>query len=104
MIVYLNRGCRCTPTLNSSLVRKLPEKFGPGALHHILRETVQQIVNCAVDPSFVFKKVDPGTLRILSITGMVNQDTVIFLCSGILFTVMSGTDKAIKCTILIIYK
>lgn len=79
MVVYLNRGCRCAPALSASLVRKLPEKFGPGTLHHILRETVQQIVNCAVDPSFVFKKVDPGTLRILSITGKVNQDILNFL-------------------------
>ncbi|CAG9540154.1 unnamed protein product [Cercopithifilaria johnstoni] len=75
MIVYLNRGCRCAPTLNASLVRKLPEKFGPGTLHHILRETVQQIVNCAVDPSFVFKRVDPGTLRILSITAEIHEVT-----------------------------
>uniref|UniRef100_A0A158Q7I9 SLED domain-containing protein n=1 Tax=Elaeophora elaphi TaxID=1147741 RepID=A0A158Q7I9_9BILA len=75
MIVYLNRGCRCAPTLNALLVRKLPEKFGPGTLHHILRETVQQIVNCAVDPSFVFKKVDPGTPRILSITAEIDDVT-----------------------------
>ncbi|KAL3993608.1 mbt repeat family protein [Acanthocheilonema viteae] len=75
MTVYLNRGCRCAPTLNASLVRKLPEKFGPGTLHHILRETMQQIVNCAVDPSFVLEKVDPGTLRILSITAEIHEVT-----------------------------
>lgn len=71
VVVYLNRNCRCAPILDVSLVRKLPEKFGPGTLHHILRETVQQIVNCAVDTSFVFNKVDPGNLRILSITGKI---------------------------------
>ncbi|KAK6103003.1 mbt repeat family protein [Brugia pahangi] len=75
MIVYLNRGCRCSPILNASLVRKLPEKFGPGTVHHILRETIQQIVNCAVDPSFVFKKIDPGTIRILSITAEIHNVT-----------------------------
>ncbi|VDM91995.1 unnamed protein product [Litomosoides sigmodontis] len=75
MIVYLNRSCRCAPTLNASLVRKLPEKFGPGTLHHILRETLQQVVNCAVDPLFVFKKIDPGTLRILSVTAEINEVT-----------------------------
>uniref|UniRef100_A0A1I8EBS8 SAM domain-containing protein n=1 Tax=Wuchereria bancrofti TaxID=6293 RepID=A0A1I8EBS8_WUCBA len=75
MIVYLNRGCRCAPILNASLVRKLPEKFGPGTVHHILRETIQQIVNCAVDPSFVFKKIDPGTIRILSITAEIHEVT-----------------------------
>ncbi|VDO36439.1 unnamed protein product [Onchocerca flexuosa] len=78
MVVYLNRGCRCSPVLSASLVHKLPEKFGPGTLHHILRETLQQIVNCAVDPSFVFKKIDPGPVRILSITGKIDQDLVNF--------------------------
>ncbi|KAM3720089.1 Sex comb on midleg-like protein [Dirofilaria immitis] len=75
MIVYLNRGCRCAPALDVSLVRKLPEKFGPGTLHHVLRETLQQIVNCAVDPSFVFEKVDPGPIRILSITAEIHEMT-----------------------------
>lgn len=55
--------------LDMALVRKLPEKIGPGCLHHVLREAMQQIVNCAADPSAVFKKVDPGTPRILTITG-----------------------------------
>ncbi|VDK28078.1 unnamed protein product [Anisakis simplex] len=71
MTVYVNRTCRCGPLLDPSKVKNLPDQFGPGRIHHVLREVVQHIVNAASQTASVFGRLDPGTPRIISITGEI---------------------------------
>ena len=43
------------PLLDSSKVSNMPEAFGPGPLHRVLREAVQHLVDAAIDQRTVFE-------------------------------------------------
>lgn len=75
----MNRSCRHTPALLTEKVGRLPRQFGPGAVHHVVREVVQQIVNCAANPAEVFQCVRSGTPKLLTITGTDLKTRLLFL-------------------------
>uniref|UniRef100_A0A0M3HVK2 SLED domain-containing protein n=1 Tax=Ascaris lumbricoides TaxID=6252 RepID=A0A0M3HVK2_ASCLU len=77
MTVYINRNCRCEPMLDAARVKALPAQIGPGRVHHVLREVIQQIVNSATQTSAVFSRLEPGTPRIISITAEINNKTYV---------------------------
>lgn len=52
--VYINRLCNCGPHLDSSKVQKLPRLIGPGTLSQVLRETVQGLVDAALQTKQTF--------------------------------------------------
>ena len=43
------------PLLDSVKVSNLPEAFGPGPMHRVLREAVQHLVDAALDQRTVFE-------------------------------------------------
>ena len=43
------------PLLDPSKVSNLPEAFGPGPMHRVLRESVQHLVDAALDQRTVFE-------------------------------------------------
>ena len=49
----------CGPYLDPAKVTNLPEAFGPGPLHRVLRESVQQLVDAALDQKKVFELLRP---------------------------------------------
>ncbi|XP_057373820.1 polycomb protein Scm-like [Daphnia carinata] len=52
--VYVNGMCNCGPHLDPSKVKRLPRLIGPGTLSHVLRETVQGIVDAALQTKQTF--------------------------------------------------
>ena len=57
-VIQPNRS-GCGPFLDPAKVTNLPEAFGPGPLHRVLRESVQQLVDAALDQKKVFELLRP---------------------------------------------
>ena len=49
----------CGPYLDPGKITNLPEAFGPGPIHRVLRESVQQLVDAALDQKKVFELLRP---------------------------------------------
>merc|ERR1719282_1251900 len=50
----------CGPFLDPVKVANLPEAFGPGPLHRVLRESVQHLVDAALDQRKIFELLKPN--------------------------------------------
>ena len=48
------------PYLDPAKVANLPEAFGPGPLHRVLRESVQHLVDAALDQRKIFELLKPN--------------------------------------------
>merc|ERR1712130_1088745 len=49
----------CGPYLDPVKVSNLPEAFGPGLMHRVLRESVQHLVDAALDQKKIFDLLRP---------------------------------------------
>ena len=49
----------CGPFLDPVKITNLPEAFGPGPIHRVLRESVQLLVDSALDQKKVFELLKP---------------------------------------------
>ena len=49
----------CGPFLDPAKITNLPEAFGPGPIHRVLRESVQHLVDSALDQKKVFELLKP---------------------------------------------
>ena len=55
----------CGPFLDHAKVSRLPEAFGPGPIHRVLRESVQQLVDCGKEQGQVFGLLRQGEGRVI---------------------------------------
>uniref|UniRef100_A0A158P5Z2 SLED domain-containing protein n=1 Tax=Angiostrongylus cantonensis TaxID=6313 RepID=A0A158P5Z2_ANGCA len=70
MTIFVNYTCDLGPNLDPIMVAGIRRKFGPFAIHHALREAVQQLLNCSTDDSAMLNLVQPAAItQILSVTG-----------------------------------
>ena len=49
----------CGPFLDPVKITNLPEAFGPGPIHRVLRESVQHLVDAALEQKKVFELLRP---------------------------------------------
>ncbi|VDM56786.1 unnamed protein product [Angiostrongylus costaricensis] len=72
MTIFVNYTCDLGPNLDPIMVAGIRRKFGPFAIHHALREAVQQLLNCSTDDSAMLNLVQPAAVtQILSVTVVV---------------------------------
>ncbi|RZF46271.1 hypothetical protein LSTR_LSTR015188 [Laodelphax striatellus] len=64
-LVYVNPGCYCGPYLDPRKVCQLPMQFGPGAISRVLRESVQSLVDAALDQKQIFGMLRQGDGKVI---------------------------------------
>ncbi|XP_054272651.1 polycomb protein Scm [Macrosteles quadrilineatus] len=73
--LHVNRQCSCGPYLDPSKVTQLPTQFGPDLVSHVVRESVQSLVNCAFDQKQIFGMLRQGDSQV-EITASFEGKTV----------------------------
>lgn len=67
--LYVNSSCWCGPYLDSRKVSELPTQFGPGTINRVMRESIQSLVDCALDQKQIFGMLRQGDGKVI-ITGI----------------------------------
>lgn len=68
--LYVNSSCWCGPYLDSRKVSELPTQFGPGTINRVMRESIQSLVDCALDQKQIFGMLRQGDGKVI-ITGIL---------------------------------
>ena len=66
--VYVNHGCTCGPYLDPRKVANLPDVFNGKNITRVVRESVQAIVDAALDQKQIFGLLRQGEGKVV-ITG-----------------------------------
>ncbi|CAJ0957727.1 unnamed protein product, partial [Mesorhabditis belari] len=75
MTVFVNRHCRSGNLLSTQKIQELPRVIGPLSIHHVVREVVQQLINCGSEHVQIYRKVEAGPVKILAVTAQVSGFT-----------------------------
>ena len=59
LTIFVMQPSKTGPYLDPAKVANLPEAFGPGPLHRVLRESVQHLVDAALDQRKIFELLKP---------------------------------------------
>ena len=59
LTIFVMQPTKTGPYLDPVKVLNLPEAFGPGPLHRVLRESVQHLVDAALDQRKIFELLKP---------------------------------------------
>ena len=57
--IYINSSCYCGPNLDVSKIKLLPQVIGPNFLSRVLQDTVQSLVDIALQTKNAFSMLRP---------------------------------------------
>ena len=68
--VFVNPTCNCGNYLQTQKISQLPTQFGPGLIARVLKDVIQNFINCAIHEKLVFDRIETDGRGKVVVTGL----------------------------------